>query len=146
MLDLTDFCNETRNWFETEKHFGTFTINNGDITEIADFVQYGQYYRIVGSAFNDGVYQYPATGPLSETFTGAIWVMAVPPAAITLVKKMQEWETKYGNSEAANSPFQSESFGGYSYSKGYNSSSNGGDITVSWQKQFKNQLKRWRKI
>ena len=146
MLDLTDFCDVTRNWFETEKHFGTFIINNGDITDVADFVQYGQYYRIVGSAFNDGVYQYPATGALSETFTGAIWVMAVPPAVITLVKKIQEWETKYGASEAANSPFQSESFGGYSYTKANNSTATGSDTTVSWQKQFKNQLKRWRKI
>lgn len=142
MLDLTDFCNETRNWFETKKYFGTFTINNGDITKIADFVQYGQYYRIVGSAFNDGVYQYPATGELSETFTGAIWVMAVPPAVITLVNKIQEWEKKYGESETANSPFQSESFGGYSYTKGQTE----GNTGVTWQNQFKTQLKRWKKL
>lgn len=142
MLDLTDFCNETRNWFEAKKYFGTFTINNGDITKIADFVQYGQYYRIVGSAFNDGVYQYPATGKLSETFTGAIWVMAVPPAVITLVNKIQEWETKYGESETANSPFQSESFGGYSYTKGQTE----GNAGVTWQNQFKTQLKRWKKL
>ena len=142
MLDLTDFCNETRNWFETKKYFGTFTINNGDITRIADFVQYGQYYRIVGSAFNDGVYQYPATGKLSETFTGAIWVMAVPPAVITLVNRIQEWEKKYGESETANSPFQSESFGGYSYTKGQTE----GNAGVTWQNQFKTQLKRWKKL
>lgn len=142
MLDLTDFCNETRNWFVIKKYFGTFTINNGDITKIADFVQYGQYYRIVGSAFNDGVYQYPATGKLSETFTGAIWVMAVPPAVITLVNKIQEWEKKYGESETANSPFQSESFGGYSYTKGQTE----GNAGVTWQNQFKTQLKRWKKL
>lgn len=145
-MTITDFCSEIHNWFETEKHFGTFTIKDGEIQDIDEFVQYGQYYRIVGSVFNDGVYQYPATGALSETFTGAIWAMAVPPAALALAEKIQEWETKYGNSEAANSPFQSESFGGYSYSKGYNSLANGGDTTVSWQKQFRTQLKRYRKI
>ena len=144
---MTDFCCELNNYFKKEIYLGEFTIEGGQIVlpAIVD-IKSGQYFRIVGSAFNDGVYQRPAAGLTNETFQGAIWVMAVPPAAIALFEEIKDWDSKYSQNEAANSPFQSESFGGYSYSKGYNSSANGSDTTVSWQKQFKSRLNRWRKL
>lgn len=145
-MTITDFCEELHNWFDVDRIFGTFTISNGEITVLDGYLQENQYFRIVGSVFNDGVYKYPSNELIDETFDGAVWAMAVPPAAIALFERIKDWDSKYSQSEAANSPFQSESFGGYSYSKGYNSSVNGSDTTVSWQKQFKSRLNRWRKL
>lgn len=145
-MTMTDFCEELHNWFDVDRIFGTFTISNGEITVPDGYLQENQYFRIVGSVFNDGVYKYPSNELIDETFDGAVWAMALPPAAIALFTQIQEWDEKYSQNEAANSPFQSESFGGYSYSKGYNSSANGSDTTVSWQNQFKSRLNRWRKL
>ena len=145
-MTMTDFCEELHNWFDVDRSFGTFTISNGEITVPDGYLQENQYFRIVGSVFNDGVYKYPSNELIDETFDGAVWAMALPPAAIALFTQIQEWDEKYSQNEAANSPFQSESFGGYSYSKGYNSSANGSDTTVSWQNQFKSRLNRWRKL
>jgi len=145
-MTITDFCEELHNWFDVDRIFGTFTISNGEIIVPNGYLRNNQYLRIVGSVFNDGVHQYPVSDLTDETFEGAIWAMAVPPAAIALFERIKDWDSKYSQSEAANSPFQSESFGGYSYSKGYNSSANGSDTTVSWQKQFKSRLNRWRKL
>lgn len=145
-MTITDFCKELHNWFDVDRIFGTFTISNGEIIVPNGYLRNNQYFRIVGSVFNNGVYKYPTSGLTDETFVGAVWAMAVPPAALALFEEIKGWNEKYSQNEAANSPFQSESFGGYSYSKGYNSSANGSDTTVSWQKQFKSRLNRWRKL
>lgn len=145
-MTITDFCEELHNWFDVDRIFGTFTISNSEITVPDGYLQENQYFRIVGSVFNDGVHQYPVSDLTDETFEGAVWAMAVPPAAIALFTQIQEWDEKYSQNEAANSPFQSESFGGYSYSKGSNSTTGGSNITVSWQNQFKSRLNRWRKL
>ena len=49
------------NWFVAPDgiHEGTFTITDGSI-DLSDFLQDGQYFRICGSVFNDGVYAYAA--------------------------------------------------------------------------------------
>lgn len=144
-MTITDFCEEINNYFEVEKYIETVTIENGQLTGFSDRLQTDQYFRIVGSVFNDGVYKCPTTDLTDETFDGAIWAMAVPPAALALLEKIQEWDDKYSSDEVANSPYQSESFGGYSYTKGNNSAASGGSV-VSWQNQFKPQLNRWRKL
>lgn len=139
-MKLYDLCAELKNFFDYERRFGNFTIAGGSI-DLSDFVQAGQYFRIVGSVFNDGVYQYPAEGLTNETFRGAVWAMAVPKDIIDLLGDINAWETKYG--EAVTSPYQSESFGGYSYSKATASAGAGG---TDWQSTFANRLNKWRKI
>ncbi len=137
---LTEICAEIRNYFEVPngRHFGTFTISGGSIAPL-DFLQEGQYFRIVGSVFNDGVYQYPATSLTDEVFEGAVWAMALPPALIALSAEIQA----YNDSDAGKaSPYTSESFGGYSYTKA--TDSNGAPI--SWQKAFASRLNKWRKL
>lgn len=134
---LTELCAELRNYFEVSKHFGNFEISGGQIS--LDFLENGQYFRIIGSTFNDGVYQYPADDLTDELFAGAIWAMAVPPAVIALSAEIEE----FNNSEAAKpSPYVSESFGGYSYSKATNS--NG--VAVGWRSVFADHLRKWRKL
>ena len=130
-----------RNWFTVDGgiHSGTFTIKDGGIT--LPFLADGQYFRICGSVFNDGLHKYPATDLVDEEFSGAIWELAIPPAVVDLANEIGAWQEK--NGAAAASPYQSESFGGYSYSKATDSASGG---AVTWQSVFKRQLSAWRKI
>ena len=130
-----------RNWLPVKGgiYSGTFTIKDGGIT--LAFLADGQYFRICGSVFNDGLHQYPATDLVDEEFSGAIWALAIPPAVVDLADEIGAWQKKNGS--AAASPYQSESFGGYSYSKATDSVSGG---AVTWQSAFKKQLSAWRKI
>ena len=130
-----------RRWFPVEGgiHSGTFTIEDGGIT--LPFLATGQYFRIIGSVFNDGLHQYPVTGLVNEEFSGAIWALAIPPAVVDLADEIQKWQEK--NGEVASSPFSSESFGGYSYSKATDAETGG---AVTWQSAFKQQLSAWRKM
>lgn len=142
---LTELCKEINNWFEQKKYFGEFVVNDEELA--GDFsLQDGQYFRIVGSVFNDGVYQYPATGLIDETFDGAIWAMAVPKDVIALASEIEAWKNKYQSIDSpAMSPYNSESFGGYSYSKSSGGSGNG-DLSGTWQGAFADRLNHWRKI
>lgn len=137
---LTELCEELRNYFEVPngRHFGTFAISGGSIAPL-DFLQEGQYFRVVGSVFNDGVYQYPATSLTDEVFEGAVWAMALPPSIIALSAEIEE----YNKSDSGKpSPFTSESFGGYAYTKA--TDANGAPI--GWQKAFASRLAKWRKL
>jgi hypothetical protein len=110
-------------------------------------LQDGQYFRICDSVFNDGVYQHPASGLVDEVFEGAVWAMAVPPAVIALQAEIEDWLADEGVQKALKSPYTSESFGGYSYTKASgNTSQNGKMACYTWQEHFADQLNRWRKI
>ena len=141
---LDELCAEIRNYFvqsESDKHAGTYTINGGTFSPPIDFLKAGQYFRVVGSALNDGVYKNDGRCVfLAETFDGSIWAMSVPPAFIALADRIKE----YKDSDAAKPfPFVSESFGGYSYSKGQNAA---GAASNSWQAVFADELRKWRRI
>ena len=145
-LILTEVCEYLNNYFWQKKITGAFTIEEGSIQIPA--LKEGQYFRIIGSTFNDGVHLYPATDLTDEEFEGAIWAMAVPSTVIAIASDIKEWQTLYGGADSsAMSPFNSESFGGYSYSKsgGYASNSSD-DGEGTWQGVFKNRLKRWKKL
>ena len=137
---LTEICAELRNYFEVPngRHFGKFEISGGSIAPL-DFLQEGQYFRIVGSVFNDGVYQYPATSLTDEVFEGAVWAMAVPPTLVALSAEIKAYNESDAGKE---SPYTSESFGGYSYTKA--TDANGAPI--GWQKAFASRLNKWRKL
>ena len=130
-----------KNWFLVPGgiHEGTYTIEDGGIT--LPFLAHGQYFRICGSVFNDGLHQYPALDLKAETFEGTVWALAVPQAVIELASEIEEWQKK--NGDASVSPYQSESFGGYSYSKSTDSASGG---AVTWQSAFRSRLSAWRKL
>lgn len=144
---LTQLCAELRNYFckPSDIHFGTFTIESGSIEPLS-FLQNNQYYRIRGSVFNDGVHKYGSTERLvDETFPGEIWAMAVPPAVIALDAEIDAWIA--ANSEALNSPYQSESFGGYSYVKAGGALNNqGSSQSFTWQDHFSRKLAPWKKV
>lgn len=139
---LTDLCQYLRNWFDRERYFGEFTIEEGVLS--ASFLQNGQYYRIIGSVFNDGVHKFgePSDALTDETFNGSVWALAIPPAVLDLNDEIDSWVEQY--STVQNSPYSSESFGGYSYTKG-TSSGSGGDKST-WQGVFAPRLNRYRKL
>ena len=130
-----------KNWFLVPGgiHEGTYTIEDGGIT--LPFLANGQYFRICGSVFNDGLHQYPASDLKAETFEGAVWALSVPQAVIDLAVEIEEWQKK--NGDASVSPYQSESFGGYQYSKATDSTSGG---AVTWQSAFRRRMNAWRKL
>lgn len=139
LMTIDTVCGELHNYFEDKRVIDDYTIENGTIA--LPFLVDGQYYRITGSKFNDGVYIYheePTEEPelTDETFHGGIWAMNLPKAFIELCKEIKD----YSESEAAQpSPYTSENISGfYSYTKASISES-------SWQNVFKNRLSRWRK-
>ena len=136
---MTEICAEIRNYFVSDIHNGTFEIVGGKITPL-DFIQENQYFRIVGSVFNDGVYKYTDKLELTdEKFIGSVWSMAVPPSVIDLAEEIKA----FNESDAGKpSPYTSESVGGYSYSKA--TDSNG--VPLTWQKVFANRLNKYRRI
>lgn len=157
---LTEICQYLKNWFNRKpdgtdypKAYGEFTIADGVLS--TEVLAEGQYFRIMGSLFNDGVHKYgtdPKTGKLyetlqDETFTGAVWSMGVPAEVVALADEIDAWQAKYGSLDSeAMSPFVSESFGGYSYSKGSGAGSGSQGNGNGWQSVYAARLNVWRKI
>ena len=168
---LEAICAHLHNYFTADEdiHAGTWTIENGTL-DLSGILIEGQYFRIVGSALNDGVYAYPiqtvqageqAGGEdeageqqaeaapargilLDETFTGEIWAMKVPRALRALAAEIEAWQARYGAAMA--SPYMSENIiGVYSYSRGAESAAAGGSADA-WKNVFKGRLNEWRKL
>ena len=149
---IFEVCQYLKNWFDKNRYMGEIQIENGALSESYGLLA-NQYFRIVGSTLNnDGVYQYPITTLTDETFDGAIWGMSLPRAFIALLDDIEAWKARFNSLDTrdgkqAMSPFNSESFGGYSYSK-----SNGGtgdtnkDKSGTWQGVFGARLAPYRKM
>ena len=115
-----------------------FTIEGGKIAT-SDFLQEKDHYRIIGSKHNDGLYQYPNSDLTDEVFEGAVWVMRLPPAVVTLAQEIEKYEKSDAGKPSA---FTSESFGGYAYSKATNAKG----VPLSWKGVFEDDLRPWRMI
>lgn len=126
------------NWFPAKdgKHAGAFTIASGVLSPDVGLVS-GQYYRIRGSVFNDGLHKMGDGDQLTdESFTGEVWALAVPLAVQELAGEVAAWIEKNPVTDKV-----SESFGGYSYSRGQNASGGAG----GWQTAFAGRLNAWRR-
>ena len=123
---IDNICNHLRNYFVYKEHNGTFKIENNAL-----LLDVHGYIKIDGSRFNDGVYLMPAILE-DEEFKGTVYELALPKKFIEIVNKIEEYQKNQKPSD-----FTSESFGGYSYTKG---EQNG------WKKAFKNELNQWRKL
>lgn len=143
-LILTEICEYLNNYFWEKKISGKFSISEGSIT--VPTLKNGQYFRIVGSTFNDGVHIYPASDLKAEEFNGAIWAMAVPATVIAIASDIKDWQDLYGGADSsAMSPFNSESFDGYSYSKSGSGNANSGSNST-WQDVFGGRLNKYRRL
>lgn len=139
---LEEVCGWLHNWFLVTDgvHIESFAVKNNTLA--LPFLQHGQYYRIIGSVFNDGVHKYGDADLTDETFHGAVWELAIPPTLIAVAEEIDAWNT--ANAAALTSPYQSESFGGYSYSIG---GRRGESYTrTTWRDVFGARLARWRKL
>lgn len=138
------------NWFDRDANgrflhveSGELSVEGGSLVGAGEWLQDGQYFRILGSVFNDGLHQHPALDLRDEVFEGCAYALAVPAEVVDLAERIEEWDEK--NGDAARGPYQSESFGGYSYSLrdggGGSSPASGG-----WERAFAPELRRWRKL
>lgn len=149
---LTEICGYLKNWFNRKvdgtdfpKFKGEITVSGGSITTGDVSLLDGQYFRILGSVLNDGVWQYSDNikDLKDEVFQGEIWSMAVPADVLRINDDIEAWLKKYGDIEnPAMSPYNSESFGGYSYSK----STGGSESSSSWKSVFADRLSRYMKL
>lgn len=138
---LEAVLNHLHNWFPVkgEVRCGEFEIVSGELC--VDFLKSGQYYRIVGSVFNDGLHRYPCDEVdclTDETFTGEVWPLAVPKAVIELSEEIKEYCEKNPATDKV-----SESFGGYSYTRA--TDGNGG-TSGGWAAAFRKELNCWKKV
>lgn len=147
MCDMLDeVCGYLNNWFPAPGgvHAGSYTVTDGKLT--LPFLAEGQYYRIIGSVFNDGIYKYGDTDApdlTDETFYGAVWALAIPPAVISIAAEIIKWNAD--NAATLASPYQSESFGGYSYTKA-TAGGSGTQQALTWRNVYAAKLARWRKL
>lgn len=78
-----------RNWFVADKRTGRVRIEGGSLVPPAALgLKEGQYVRITGSVFNDGLHAWPYTGMTDEEFVGTVWALAVPRAVIDLADEI----------------------------------------------------------
>lgn len=139
---LESVLRHLKNWFLVPGgiHTGTFVVEGGSIS--LPFLTTGQYYRIIGSVFNDGLHKYgDGTQLATEEFTGVVWALAVPQSVIDLAAEIGEWEEK--NRARVQSPFQSESFENYSYTKATDEKTGG---AATWESVFRGRLNPFRKV
>lgn len=139
---LESVLRHLKNWFLVPDgiHHGTFVVKEGRIA--LPFLHEGQYYRIIGSVFNDGLHKYGAESfEKEETFVGTVWALAIPKAVEDIATEIGAWNEKNGTT--ALGPYQSESFGGYSYTKATDNI-NGGAVT--WEGAFRSRLNPFRKV
>lgn len=134
---LNAICAEIKNYFtfEKDKHFGDWAVVDGAIAPLFDIPT--DYIRIVGSHKNDGVHKRNEHGVFELVdegeFHGAIWVMSPPADFLALVAEMEQAQEKFGGVDSeAMSPFNSESFGGYSYSKSSGGSASGSGTSTGY--------------
>ena len=150
---LEQLLTSLNNWFPAPggRHTGTFEIVSG--APRVDFLAPGQYYRVRGSTYNDGLHQ-AAVPPSSsdgapsgesagahvadighdETFTGEVWALAIPAAVVALADEIAAWREKNPETDKL-----AESFGGYSYTRG-------GGAQAGWQAAFAARMRPYRRI
>lgn len=134
---LTAVCDYLNNYFESDIHSGQFAVADNRLD--CPFLLDGQYFRITGSVFNDGVYMYPAYELKDETFNGAIFAMSVPADFVALCEEIQAFVEDKSNAPTG---YTSESFDGYSYTRATDSAGAAAD----WRTVFRKRLNRWRKV
>lgn len=135
---LEEMLTHLHNWFPARngKHAGVFVIASGTLSPDVGLVS-GQYYRIRGSVFNDGLHRVDGGEALTdEEFDGEVWALAIPKSVQELAEEIAAWRESNPETDKT-----SESFGGYSYSRAQSASGGVG----GWQAAFASRLNAWRR-
>lgn len=164
---IEQMCAETHNYFETDKVSGIYKIKDGNIE--LPFLEKYQFFRIVGSKWNDGIYVYSSDFWILRASTweevraeneswkdllSRRWSELVEHDLVdeefggeiwpmniprAFLNLSQEISAYIESGADKVSGYTSESFGGYSYSKASAGSN-------AWENAFASKLKRWRKL
>ena len=86
------------------------------------------------------MYIYPEYGLKDETFDGSVWPMNVPAEVRCLAAEIDEYRHTHDDDKTPE--FNSESFGGYSYTRATNSDG----LPLTWRDVFRKRLNPWRKL
>lgn len=136
-MTVSELCDLTHNYFDSADD-----AINGTFELTPDFVPKGvvsgQYFRVIGSVFNDGVHKAGDADLAPETFTGMVQPMRVPPAFVALALTI----TEYDKTVPAGGKYTSQSFNGWS-----GTLATGADgLPVSGVERYRKEINRWRKI
>lgn len=145
LTDITHMCGLLRNYFTDREHifYNTYTIHDNILN--TEFLQKDQYFRITGSVFNNGVY---CNNPddlkrlRDETFTGAIWAMAVPADFIEFCTDAERFKAKIAELSANFEGYTSESWGGYTYTIPTSAPA----FIQEWQYRIKQGMNMYRRL
>lgn len=136
-MTVPELCDFTHNYFDRadEPIRGTFTFTPDTVP---DGVVNGQYFRVIGSIFNDGVHKAGDADLAAETFTGQVQPMRVPPAFVALALTI----TEYDKSIPAGGKYSSQSFNGWS-----GTLASGADgLPATGIDRYRTEINRWRKL
>lgn len=139
---------KTRPVYPVTEFEDDYTIASGVLSTLDATIKTGQYIAIYGSTLNDGIWKVGAGGAITsditgvtaqnETFHATIYPLKVPADFVALATEITAWRAKAVEA----SPYVSESFLGYSYSKAQRQG--GGNVT--WQSQFADRLIPYKRI
>lgn len=144
MRTVADVMRHVNNFFETGYRATTYSISGG-ILSPNDVLRPGMWIYISGSFFWDGVWKIGEGWRLEDapenaaddTFVGRVHFLAPPADFLALCDEIAEF-----NAKNAVSPYQSESFGEYSYTRA--TGKDGG--VLGWQQAFSDRLRPFRRM
>lgn len=122
--------------------YGTFTVADGTLE--ADGLSEGQYFWVEGSTFNDGLHYYHDGDMRDEVFKGRIVKLVVPSSFVNLADEIASWLETY--SKEIGGPYESESFGGYTYKLAEGGVQGNESPATAWQVKFGARLRPYRKL
>ena len=110
----------------------------------------GQFVRIFGSIYNNGVHVYDDDTLTDESWWGTVWLLAVPSDLVELAGRIRaDREAQRAAEDAAREsgaasvgPLKSESFDGYSYTRATRADGS----LMDWRDTYRGELARWRKL
>ena len=103
---LEELLRTLNNWFEQDGLVGDFKVVGGALLVPKGFLKGGQYIRVLGSTFNDGLHREGETDMVDEEFAGEVRALAIPPAVIALAQEIGAWVK--ANQKALDGPYASE--------------------------------------
>lgn len=139
---------KTRPQYPVAEYEDDYTISEGVLSTLDSSIKVGQYIAIYGSTLNDGIWKVGAEGAITsditgvtaqdETFHATIYPLKVPPDFVLLASEITAWRTAMNEA----SPYVSEGFLGYSYTKAQKQ----GGGNIGWQQQFSDRLAPYRRM
>ena len=143
---LEQILKEMKNYFYVFKEINNISIIDNKINVKGKYKE-GQYIRIIGSIFNDGIHKIikvdnnviELENLTNEDFKGTICSLAIPNEIILLSKEIEEFNSKNSNKPSS---YQAESFSNYSYAKATNKRG----MPVTWIDVYFNRLKPYKKM